>query len=639
MDDLLHPDAARPMSADSGHVLLVDDEVAFQRVGSTVLRGFGYRVTTAGDADTAVARFRDARPDVVLLDLSMPPRMTPEAGLELLAAFRSVPVVVLTGHADRTLALRAAELGAWDFLAKPIEAEMLRFVVGRAARQARLARELAELQAQQSSDELGLIGRSEAIRRLREMVRRLGPTAISVLVLGPTGTGKELVARALHQTSPRQTGPFVALHCGALPGELLESELFGHLKGSFTGAHQDRTGLLDAAHRGTLFLDEIGEMPLAMQVKLLRFLQEGTFTPVGGALHPLRPPACGSPLACHWQAVRRLAGPTLLDATLRPDRLVALPRERQIAVLVDGSEIPQIVSIEGGLAARVRFGQRGEALRGTPIAVPGAEMTLWVDRDVLTLARPNRPPMVEFNGQGRAPLPGIAVFELPRSQMLLVATNRGWMSVQGNGIRSGINPFTNRPPQMITALLDRGPREGVWIGSPEGIIRVTPADLQRPRSLAPGRKPTPDPVILTAASDGSEPSMGTVAAFADLPDGALLVGARGGLFLLAQGSASLSRHLPFAETGAVHAFHRWNADRSEEGPVLVEAEKGLFTLRPDGAIASMAGSGAVRHRVVAAPGSGRLFVPQVNDAPLLEVVRPGTSIGSHDCTALSSPAG
>lgn len=282
MDNLLHPDAARSMSAEPGHVLLVDDEVAFQRVGSTVLRGFGYRVTTAGDAETAVARFRDARPDVVLLDLSMPPRMTPEAGLELLAAFRAVPVVVLTGHADHTLALRAAELGAWDFLAKPIEPEMLRFVVGRAARQARLARELAKLQAQQASDEMGLVGRSEAIRRLREMVRRLGPTAISVLVLGPTGTGKELVARALHQTSARRGGPFVALHCGALPGELLESELFGHLKGSFTGAHLDRTGLLDAAHRGTLFLDEIGEMPLAMQVKLLRFLQEGTFTPVGG---------------------------------------------------------------------------------------------------------------------------------------------------------------------------------------------------------------------------------------------------------------------------------------------------------------------------------------------------------------------
>ncbi len=281
MDDLLHADAARPMT-DNAHVLLVDDEPAFQRVGSSLLRGFGHRVTTAGDADAAVARFRDGRPDVVLLDLSMPPRMTPEAGLELITAFRPAPVVVLTGHADHALALRAAELGAWDFLAKPIEPEMLRFVVSRAARQARLARELAELQAQQSSEELGLVGQSDAIGRLRDMVRRLGPTSISVLVMGPTGTGKELVARALHASSPRRGGPLVALHCGALPAELLESELFGHLKGSFTGAHADRAGLLDAAHQGTLFLDEIGEMPPAMQVKLLRFLQEGTFTPVGG---------------------------------------------------------------------------------------------------------------------------------------------------------------------------------------------------------------------------------------------------------------------------------------------------------------------------------------------------------------------
>ena len=118
--------------------------------------------------------------------------------------------------------------------------------------------------------------------RLRSLVRRLGPTGVSVIILGPTGTGKELVARALHATSPRARGPFVPVHCGALSAELLESELFGHLKGSFTGAHRDQPGLVETAHGGTLFLDEVGEMPLPMQVKLLRFLQEGTFVPVGG---------------------------------------------------------------------------------------------------------------------------------------------------------------------------------------------------------------------------------------------------------------------------------------------------------------------------------------------------------------------
>ena len=119
------------------------------------------------------------------------------------------------------------------------------------------------------------------------MVRRLGPTSVPVIVLGPTGTGKELVARALHATSTRANGPFVPVHCGALPGELLESELFGHLRGSFTGAHRDQVGVVETAHRGTLFLDEVGEMPPPMQVKLLRFLQEGTFVPVGGRMQKL----------------------------------------------------------------------------------------------------------------------------------------------------------------------------------------------------------------------------------------------------------------------------------------------------------------------------------------------------------------
>ena len=208
---------------------------------------------------------------------------TPEAGLELVPAFAAAaPVVVLTAHADHELALRAAELGAWDFLAKPADPDLLRFVVDRAVRQARLHRELHALrEGAGAADDLGLVGRSEAVERLRGMVRRLGPTAVSVVVLGPTGTGKELVARALHATSGRRGGPFVPVHCGALPAELLESELFGHPKGSFTGAHRDQGGVVEAAHRGTLFLDKVGEMPPPMQVKLLRFLQEGTYAPVG----------------------------------------------------------------------------------------------------------------------------------------------------------------------------------------------------------------------------------------------------------------------------------------------------------------------------------------------------------------------
>ena len=267
---------------DHGHILLADDEPAFQRLGGAWLRNLGHRVTLADDADHALRVFADAQPDVVLLDLSMPPRMDPEAGLDLIPAFAPAPVIVLTGHAHHDLALKAMERGAWDFVAKPIEPDMLRVIVARAVRKAKLDAELTQLRQQDSADDLGLAGRSAAMIRLRDMVRRLGPTGVSVIILGPTGTGKELVARALHATSPRARGPFVPVHCGALSAELLESELFGHLKGSFTGAHRDQPGLVETAHHGTLFLDEVGEMPMAMQVKLLRFLQEGTFIPVGG---------------------------------------------------------------------------------------------------------------------------------------------------------------------------------------------------------------------------------------------------------------------------------------------------------------------------------------------------------------------
>jgi two-component system NtrC family response regulator len=267
---------------ETGRVLLVDDEPAFQRLGGNFLRSLGHEVDIAGDGDAALAQFATRRPELVLLDLAMPPHMDPERGLELIPRLAGAPVVVLTGHGEHELALRAAELGAWDFITKPIDPDLLRFVVARALRKSRLERELARLRAEHGADDLGLVGQTPPMQQLRAMVRRVAPTRVSVLVLGPTGTGKELVARALHDGCSRRDGPFVVVHCGALSAELLESELFGHLKGSFTGAYRDQPGLVEAAHGGTLFLDEVGEMPAAMQVKLLRFLQEGTFVPVGG---------------------------------------------------------------------------------------------------------------------------------------------------------------------------------------------------------------------------------------------------------------------------------------------------------------------------------------------------------------------
>lgn len=265
------------------HILLVDDEPAFQRLGAAWLRGAGHEVEVAGDGEAALVAFRRQPADLVLLDLSMPPHHDPVAGLELISGFAPAPVVVITGHADHALALKAVERGAWDFLGKPLDPDLLRVVVARGLERGRLAAELRRLRAVAgATDDLGIVGTSAALARLRDLVRRIAPTQLPVLVLGPSGTGKELVARALHDGGSRRDQPFVTVHCGAIPAELLESELFGHLKGSFTGAHADRPGLVETAHRGTLFLDEVGEMPPPMQVKLLRFLQEGTYQPVGG---------------------------------------------------------------------------------------------------------------------------------------------------------------------------------------------------------------------------------------------------------------------------------------------------------------------------------------------------------------------
>jgi DNA-binding NtrC family response regulator len=266
----------------TGHILLVDDEPAFQRLGGAWLRALGHTVTTAGDGAQAQAAFAGGGIDLVLLDLSMPPHFDPEAGLALVARFLDAPVVVITGHAEHALALKAVEAGAWDFLAKPLDPDLLRMVVARALERTALTRELATLRAEAAgSDDLGLIGPSAAMERLRTLVRRLAPTTLPVLVLGPSGTGKELVARALHRVGTRSHKPFTIVHCGAIPLDLLESALFGHRKGSFTGAVADQSGLVEAAHGGSLFLDEVGEMPAPMQVKLLRFLQDGSYQRVG----------------------------------------------------------------------------------------------------------------------------------------------------------------------------------------------------------------------------------------------------------------------------------------------------------------------------------------------------------------------
>ncbi|WLQ12521.1 sigma-54 dependent transcriptional regulator [Hahella aquimaris] len=266
-------------------ILIVDDESAFCELCALWLEQAGYEVSSCGDAESARRLFNGQDFDLVLQDLALPPTFLPEEGLQLIALYADTPVVVLTGHDEKELAIKAMQAGAWDFIGKPVDPDMLRVVVQRAIERRRLAKEVERLRRvvgrPTESDDLGLIGASASMDSLRELIRRIAPTDVPVLIQGPSGTGKEVIAQALHRLSQRAAEAFISVHCGAIPGELLESELFGYKKGAFTGADKDRKGLLFLADKGTLFLDEIGEMPLPMQVKLLRVLQEGCYYPVG----------------------------------------------------------------------------------------------------------------------------------------------------------------------------------------------------------------------------------------------------------------------------------------------------------------------------------------------------------------------
>ncbi|SEI07644.1 two-component system, NtrC family, response regulator [Rheinheimera pacifica] len=267
-----------------GRILLIDDEPAFRQLAQSWLQNSGYQVVTAADLTVARQQLQQFDADLILLDLSLPPEFNPQHTLQALPELISRPVIILTGHAERQLALDAIALGAWDFIAKPVDPDLLAVVIKRALGKHQLEQELSQLkqQRQASTAVQRLIGVSPAMEAMRTLIQRIAPTDVRVLVTGPSGTGKEVVSRALHELSRRAEQAFVSVHCGAIPADLLESELFGYVKGAFTGADKDRPGLLKLADGGTLFLDEIGEMPLPMQVKLLRVLQEGTFFPVGG---------------------------------------------------------------------------------------------------------------------------------------------------------------------------------------------------------------------------------------------------------------------------------------------------------------------------------------------------------------------
>ena len=247
-----------------------------------------YEVVMAEDRAGAVAAFTANRPSVALLDLGLPPRPNePEEGLatlsSLLALDQLAKVIIVTGQGDKQNALRAVGAGAYDFLCKPVDMDELRLVLQRCVYVADLEQEYRAMQQGQRVEVFEhMLGGSPQMQAVFTFIRKVAPTSAPVLILGENGTGKEMVAQALHRRSPQTNGPFIAINCNAIPENLLESELFGHEKGSFTGAHTQRKGHIESAAGGTLFLDEIGELPAAVQVKLLRFLQEKRFQRVGG---------------------------------------------------------------------------------------------------------------------------------------------------------------------------------------------------------------------------------------------------------------------------------------------------------------------------------------------------------------------
>ena len=265
-------------------VLVVDDDLAMCGFLRSFLGARNYNALTVTNADEAVRRFHAERPAAVLLDVVMPGSMD---GLAALAAFKKidkdVPIIVISGQGRTSVVVQAMRLGATDFLCKPFEENELEVVIEKALKQHQLSQEVATLRAQlkEQSRYTMLFGHSRQMHEVRDLIERVSDTDVTVLIRGESGVGKELVARAIHQRSTRKNKPFVKVNCAALPAELLESELFGHERGAFTGAANTRIGKFEQADTGTLMLDEIGEMKPALQAKLLHVLQDGEFTKLG----------------------------------------------------------------------------------------------------------------------------------------------------------------------------------------------------------------------------------------------------------------------------------------------------------------------------------------------------------------------
>lgn len=274
------------MSGSEKTILVVEDDLGLQKQLRWSFQG--YEVVIAGNREAAITALRRYEPAVVTLDLGLPPDANGSSeGLatlkEILELAPRTKVVVVTGNDDRANAVKAIGLGAYDFYQKPIDAEILRLIVERAVHVNQLEEENRKLSNQTTNTSLrGILATSPQMLKICRTIEKVAPTDITTLLLGESGTGKELLARALHELSPRATKRFVAINCAAIPESLLESELFGHEKGAFTGATKQTIGKIECAHSGTFFLDEVGDLPFPLQAKLLRFLQERVIERIGG---------------------------------------------------------------------------------------------------------------------------------------------------------------------------------------------------------------------------------------------------------------------------------------------------------------------------------------------------------------------
>ncbi|QEM68188.1 sigma-54-dependent Fis family transcriptional regulator [Geobacter sp. FeAm09] len=266
-------------------ILIVDDELSMREFLAILLEREGYGVVVASNAEEALRQIDGSLFDLVISDVQMPGL----SGIELLARIKQTTpdtaVLMVTAFTAAEQAVEAMKLGAYDYISKPFKNEEIKILISKALEKQGLKREntILRQEAAQRDGFCGIIGKSARMRELFDMIQKVAPSQSSVLIQGESGTGKELAARAIHACSPRKAKPFVAVNCGAIPESLIESELFGHKKGAFTGAVADRPGLFEQAEGGTLFLDEIGELPLLLQTKLLRVLQEREFRRVGDA--------------------------------------------------------------------------------------------------------------------------------------------------------------------------------------------------------------------------------------------------------------------------------------------------------------------------------------------------------------------